>query len=135
MSALSVKTLLMVKILAETGAVVGITNPLWRRRRIPVGDTEASCLMYTAGFDRRNSQLFFEIVEVVIGMAHHLADPTVEATYLTNSMLTHQAILMDYDFYMVAGVRQVIDLPALSPPERIGNVIEYSVTTQLVLSP
>ena len=105
-----------------------------RQQRIPVGATYFTGYQVVPGFDRRDSNIGYTVTRYSTIMVHNLADPTNETTYLKGDMLTDQAILMDRDFYDVAGVYEVLEVPELDLPERVGNVIEYTVSVQLSLS-
>jgi hypothetical protein len=134
MSLASVNILLIAKTLSLTSAAQAYGNPLSRNERVPVGTTYFTGVRVVAGFDRRDSNIGYTVYEFDGQMVHNLADPTDEDAYMNSTMLTDQQVLMDPDFFRVAGVYEVISVPELTPPERTGNVIEYSVTVQLALS-
>jgi hypothetical protein len=135
MSVTSVTILLVAKILSETSVTLVFSNPLARRYRIPPGATYATGVDYVAGVDRRDSNIEYQIMQYNPVILHGLATPDGENTYKSGAMLTDQAILMDPDFWKVAGVYEVIGVPELTPPERIGNVYEYTVSAQVAINP
>ena len=132
MSVASVALLIVVNALADTSISSVFSNPLWRRERIPAGSTYGTGVTRVAGFipESNSGRL---VITAPVTVLHNLADPTDENAYIGSTMLTDMAVLMAPGWWKVAGVNHVLDVPELDPPERIGNVIEYTVTAQLEL--
>jgi hypothetical protein len=135
MSVLGVSILIIVKLLTNTSVSLVFANPLWRRQRIPAGSTYGTGVTTIAGVDRRDSNIAYDIIEFEQRILHNLADPNDENAYKSTTMLTDMTELMDRSFYEVAGVYEVIGVPELEPPVRIGNVYEYVVRVQVAVNP
>ena len=108
-----------------------------KRESITAGNTAVHILPSVAGFDGEDSNQGYTEAHYAITFAHRLADSThaVEFAYVQNTMPPQQEVVMAKSFYStVAGVHEVKSL-ALTPAERIGNVIEWTVDVQLTVSP
>jgi hypothetical protein len=133
MSVASVTALLDAAVLANTSATTAFDAPHWRRQAIPAGEITRSAEV--VGFDRRDSNVSYVAVQYTYWILHHLADATDTRTYALGSVPTDQEYLMDTNTYRVAGVREVLDVPELDVLQRIGNVMEYSVSAQVSIVP
>lgn len=132
MSVATVAAALAAKIVTDTSVSSVFTNALWRRQRIPAGSTYACILDYVAGYWRTSNDGWL-VAQYDAVVLHHLSDPTSETAYDTNRR-TDMGVLMDPSWWRVTGVKHEIGDPELTPQQRIGNVIEYTVSMQLVIS-
>jgi hypothetical protein len=110
------------------------TLPLARTFPVPVGEKWASGWAEVVGF-HVDSNNRYPIAEYVAVYLYHLSDPEDSDSYCRGEMLDDQAALMDPDLYSWIGAGVVeIGKPRLSKPvTRIGNVIEYQITTPVTM--
>ena len=127
----------LVKVLAQTSSTGLALNTLGRRYKIPVGSTYNCGVSVVIGIDRRDPNVTYHILSIQTTMLHHLSDPNNESVYHVGDMRTDIALLMNPNWYATlhSSVNEVIDVPELTFPVRIGNVIEYTVTAQLSIVP
>jgi hypothetical protein len=131
----SVRTALEAKLVSDLSVAAIVTRPLSRDEVIPAGVTRASVVAVVAG-ETHDSNVNYALGNYVITIAHRLSDGTDEDTYLDGDMLTDQASLMTRSFFRaVTGVYDITEGPNPETIERVGNVIEYTVTAQLAVAP
>lgn len=131
----TVQTALETKLVANLTVAAIISNPLWRREAVPVGVTRASVIGVVAGYSGDSNETYVH-GNYVITVVHRLTDPTDEDTYLKGDMKTDQAALMLRSFFRsLTGVNEVEVAPEPDEVSRNGNVIEYTVTVQVSISP
>lgn len=133
MSSLSdVEALLVAKVLSDLSPTRALAQPLARREALASGETVVMALSVVAGYDRRDSNVPLEVGQVRLWILHRLADSADEAAYLTDDLPQDQAALMGRDFWEVAGVVEVIDVPTMEVrPQRLGRVVEYAIDCQV----
>jgi hypothetical protein len=131
----TVRTALEAKLVSDLSVAAIVTRPLSRDEVIPAGVTRASVIPTVAGF-APDSNTNYILGTYVITIAHRLTDGTDEDTYLDGSLATDQAALMARSFFRaLSGVRAIEEGPTPESISRVGNVIEYTVTVQLVIVP
>lgn len=137
MSLTSVGGLLTLSFVANTSVTIDqiFAAPYARRQAFPVGETWMSVFVEVAGVDRRDSNVSYEVGLYSFIFLYHLPDYSDSSTYRTTTMLTDQSFLMDPNSWRVAGVYELRAVPELTPVERFGNVMEYTVSAQLSISP
>lgn len=109
-----------------------LDDPLAAREPIPVGATYASGLVNVVGEDA-DSNTTREVVVATVTILHHLSDPHNENIYKTTTMLDDQRVLMSRAFWRsVNGTNDVLSID-LDEPERVGNIIRWTVLARIVL--
>ncbi len=138
MSLSSVEVLLKAKLVSALSVTATFDAPLRRRHSLTAGQTHAALVTVSTGRDSTNSNFTREVGGFVITIVHRLSDATDEAAYIASAMITDQGLLSDPAFYdVIAGVFEVVaDSLEIGEPERQenSNVIEYTVTVQLVVT-
>lgn len=135
MSAASVLAEIEAAVIAQTSVTAALATAV--ARNVTVTGTKCRVLPLGAGVSN-DSNVTRQNVAYKIEMLHKLSSPTDEDTYLTGNALTDQLVLMAAAFWRqgnLTGVYEIVDPPSLDAPERIGNVIEYSVTATVALVP
>ncbi len=131
----SIAALISTKVIANTNATADLALSVGKEKKITSGSIQFRQLAVVAGFDRRDSNISYDAGSFAITMVHYLSDATDVDTYLTGNALADQRVLMDPDFFRtIAGVYLTLELPEMDLPERVGNVIEYTVTVQLAIA-
>jgi hypothetical protein len=134
-SVATVRTAMEAALVAQLSVAAIVARPLSRDEAIPVGVTRASVVAVVGGF-APDSNTNFVLGNYVITIAHRLTDATDEDTYLDGDMLTDQTILMANSFFRgLSGVKDVEVGPDVDEVSRTGNVLEYTVTVQLLIVP
>ena len=129
----TVRDALETAVLAGTSATLALRKPLSKDARIPAGATYLRILAVAIGRDGDSNESRL-VGQYAVTMTHYLADSLNENAYLVGDAATDQAVLMVEPFWRaLAGVHHVFETPELTLPERPrpGNVVEYTVTTQL----
>ncbi len=138
MSLSSVEVALKAKLISALSVTATFDAPLRRRHPLTAGQTHAALVTVSTGRDSTNSNFNREVGGFIITVVHRLSDATDEATYMAGDMIADQGLLSDPAFYkVIAGVHEVVDDSLeIGEPERQenSNVIEYTVTVQLVTS-
>ena len=133
MSAASVLSAIEAAVIAGTSVTAALYTSVGRN--VAVTGTKCRVLPLGAG-QGGDSNVTYTSVAYRIEMLHALASSTDEDTYLTGAALTDQVALMAFSFWRnLAGVHELLDAPELEAPERTGNVIEYTVTATVALTP
>lgn len=123
------------KVLAQTSATSGVNKPIGNDFSIPAGETYFRGVPLCPG-DEVDSNNTRQVLSYQISMIHNLSDPTNEGTYLLGDALSDQGILGAKSFWRtISGVHELLDGPEFTLPERIGNVIEYTISIQLSIDP
>lgn len=130
----SIAQLLISAVIAQTSVTAFITNPLRRTEKLTAGQTLGASMPVAAG-SVSDSNTNYPVGEYSIAVLHRLADPSDEETYREGAMATDQAVLMAPSFWRVTGIKEVVEVPEMDRPERIGNIIEYTVSVQLAIVP
>jgi hypothetical protein len=131
----SVRTAIEAKLVSDLSVAAIVSRPLSRDEKIPAGVTRASVVAVVGGY-APDSNVNYALGNYVVTIAHRLSDATDEDTYLDGDMLADQTLLMARGFFRtVTGVRTVLEGPEPDTVERVGNVIEYTVTVQLEIAP
>ena len=133
----SVDTALRTAVLAATSATSAATRRLSKDYDIVAGATTIRTVAVPIGQDS-DSNVSRTVGHFAVTVSHKLSDATDEATYMTGSMVTDLAAITVRSFWRgVTGVIDVLEGPEVTLPERSrpGNVIEYTVTAQLSISP
>ena len=128
---------LSVKLLIEVWVHQSLQT-MTKRESITAGQTAMYIMPAVAGFDREDSNQGYTEAHYTITFAHKLADsaPATEEAYVKGTVLPNQETVMAKSYYTtINGVHEVKGEIALTPPERIGNVIEWAVDVQLTVSP
>lgn len=128
---------------AVIAAVIANTNALAEAgagqrlsRRFSFSGNKVMREVVAIGQHAGDSNQPYLIGEFTVWMLYSLGSPTNEANYLDGDALDDQAVLMARSFWRnITGVYELIDGPELQRPERIGNVILYSVSAQLAIAP
>jgi hypothetical protein len=131
----SVRAALEAAIITNTSVTAAVVRPLSRDEKLTAGETNVSVVPSLAGY-APDSNTNFYLANYVITVVHRLSDPTDENTYLNGSMETDQEYLMARSSYRaLSGVKDVGVEPMPEEISRTGNVIEYTVTVQLLITP
>ena len=131
----SVRTAIEAKLVSALSVAAIVTRPLSRDEKIPAGVTRASVIGVVGGYHHADAQISYALGNYVITIAHRLTTATDEDTYLDGDMLADQALLMVRSFFRdISGVYEVIEGPEPDTVERVGNVIEYTVTVQVAIA-
>jgi len=131
----SVDTALKAAVLAATSATSAVTKPLSKGYAITAGVTSITTLAVPIGQDRDDSNNTLTVGSFAVTVVHKLSDATDENTYITGNMVSDLAAITARSFWRgITGVKDIIAEPEVTLPERIGNVIEYTVTAQLSIS-
>jgi hypothetical protein len=134
-SVATVRTAIEAKLVSNLTVAAIVTRALSRDEVIPAGVTRASVVPAVAGYTP-DSNTNYILGNYVITIAHRLTDGTDEDTYMDGNMLSDQALLMDKDFFRtLSGIKDVVAGPEPDEVSRTGNVIEYTVTVQLLIVP
>jgi hypothetical protein len=131
----SVLLALAVKVAADTN-VDGTSSYTIDRgmEDVTAGQSVAFIAGYPSGYDSTNSNTRRVVSSFVITVAYKLTAGQDESVYTTDDLLEDLVDLMDPEFYRaVTGVYDLHDVPELTLPTRVGNVIEYTVTVPLVI--
>jgi hypothetical protein len=130
------------------GAVVGNTQATTategasRDVSIAAGGTIARLAAHSIGASGGdvfpgNSNETHDLAGFTVTIAHKLGTvtgaPTEEEAYLALARLDQQKLTSPGFWRSLAGVYEVASAPELEEPERVGNVLEYSVTIQIAL--
>lgn len=110
---------------------------LSRRRAIASDGVLCQIIPSWAGHDRVDSNILYEVYQFDLVISKKLTDGTIatETTYISVEMMNIQNILMQRSFYELGGVHAVHRNPELTLPERVGNVVTFSVDVQLSTLP
>jgi hypothetical protein len=131
----SVHLFLAAKVVSDTNINGVSANTLLRNHPVTPGQAVATISSAAVGYDRLDSNIRKVVASFAITVAYKLTTGQAESVYTTDDMLDDLEELMDPEFYRVTGVADVIGVPELDLPKRIGRVIEYTVTMQVSISP
>ena len=131
----SVDTALRTAVLAATTATLAIEKPLSKMFDVPAGATYIRTLAVPLGQDG-DSNTSRTVGHFSVTVCHRLADSLDEDAYIAGDLVTDLAALTPKSFWRdITGAYDIVDGPEVTLPERIGNVIEYTVTAQLSITP
>lgn len=131
----SVDTALRAAVLSATSATLAVEKPLSKMFDVPQGATYIRTLAVPIGQDG-DSNTSRTVGHFAVTVCHKLADSLDEDAYIAGDLVTDLAALTPLSFWRgITGVYAINDSPEVALPERVGNVIEYTVTAQLSIKP
>ena len=131
-------TAAVVKILAQTNADVNIGRRLDNDFTITKDTGVLRGTLSVVG-QSVDSNINYTVVTYSFDIIFHLLTPSLGGVYLDGKALLDQAVLTKLSFWRtIAGVYEVIEggEPEIElPPDRVGNVISYSISVTVALEP
>ena len=132
-------TAAITKIIADTNVTLAIDELIGTDFAIAAGVTVVRGPVSVVGQRAVSSNDTLTLVNYLFDIIHQLADPQDSAAYLHGDAQADQLSLTDPAFWRaVSGVFDIgVDKePEIElPPDRIGNVISYSISVTVTLEP
>ena len=89
--------------------------------------------------DQFSSNVNYDVAAIEVAIHHYLASATAERTYTEGAMLTEQDSLLAKSFWTdldaVFGVDDQLLPGTTESPERVGNVISYTIALEVRVQP
>ena len=132
-------TAAIAKIISDTNVTVAIDELIGNDFAIASGVTVVRGPVSVVGQRSVSSNDTLTVVTYTFDILHQLSDPQDSAAYLHGDAQADQLSLTDVAFWRaVSGVFDVNDggEPEIAlPPDRVGNVIAYSISVTVALEP